>query len=91
MSKQKMLYEIKNQNEILHSGVLQAQGTSVFDMTEDVIEQISKIYSLSEVTFTDVSNRWNFEGFYSDGTAINIEFHPEGIHADKFGVDEELN
>ncbi|WP_214749455.1 MULTISPECIES: hypothetical protein [unclassified Exiguobacterium] len=90
MSTQKMDYFIKQNGQTIEEGSLTATGTSVFEMTENVVEQLSHQFGLTEVDFDDVSNYWTFDCLFRDIPTV-LQFRPVDGFADKFGVDEEVN
>lgn len=90
MNKQLMQYTIKKNEKELKKGMLVAEGNSVYDMTEDVIDHLGKLYGLVDLEFEDVSNYWTFIGILNQEPII-LEFAPLDTPADKFGIDEELN
>lgn len=90
MSTQKMNYIIKQNETPIQEGRLTATGTSVFEMTENVVEQLSDQFGLTEVDFDDVSNYWTFNCLLRDIPTV-LQFRPIDGFADKFGVDEEVN
>lgn len=51
-----MDYFIKQNGQTIEEGSQTATGTSVFEMTENVVEQLSSQFGLTEVDFDDVSN-----------------------------------
>lgn len=90
MSKQKMEYIIKQKEQTIQEGSLVAVGSSVFEMTENVVDQLSDQFELTEVEFDDVSNYWTFDCLLRDVPTV-LQFRPIDGFADKFGVDEEVN
>jgi len=90
MSKQKMDYIIKQKEQTIQEGSLVAVGSSVFEMTENVVDQLSDQFELTEVEFDDVSNYWTFDCLLRDVPTV-LQFRPIDGFADKFGVDEEVN
>ncbi|ASI36895.1 hypothetical protein A0126_18965 (plasmid) [Exiguobacterium sp. N4-1P] len=87
MHKQLMHYTLFKNNIKVASGNLEAHGSSVYEMTEDVVQKIKEKHLLLELEFIDVSNFWTFEG-ESNNENIRLEFAPQGIYADKFGLEE---
>lgn len=85
-----MNYIIKQNETTIQEGHLTATGTSVFEMTENVVEQLSNQFGLTEVDFDDVSNYWTFNCLLRDIPTV-LQFRPIDGFADKFGVDEEVN
>lgn len=85
-----MDYFIKQNGQTIEEGSLTATGTSVFEMTENVVEQLSHQFGLTEVDFDDVSNYWTFDCLFRDIPTV-LHFRPVDGFADKFGVDEEVN
>lgn len=90
MSKQLMQYSITRGAEEIETGMLMAEGQSVYEMTEDVTSNLEKMYNLVILEFLDVSDSWTFSGSL-DQSPIKLEFAPIDAPADKFGVDEEVN
>lgn len=87
MKKQLMHYILFENDIKVASENLEASGSSVYEMTEDVVKKIKEKYTLPDLEFIDVSNFWTFEG-ESNNKNIRLEFAPQGIHADKFGLEE---
>lgn len=90
MSTQLMIFNLKREDKLLEEGVIEAIGSSVFEMTENVVEQLSHQFGLTEVDFDDVSNYWTFDCLFRDIPTV-LQFRPVDGFADKFGVDEEVN
>lgn len=90
MGKQLMQYIIKKNEKELKTGILMAEGNSVYDMTEDTVDHLGKLYGIADLEFEDVSNYWTFLGTLNQ-EPIKLEFAPIDTPADKFGIDEELN
>lgn len=90
MSTQLMIFNLKREDKLLEEGVIEAIGSSVFEMTENVVEQLSDQFGLTEVDFDDVSNYWTFDCLFRDIPTV-LQFRPIDGFADKFGVDEEVN
>ena len=90
MSKHLMQYTIQKNGKELNDGIIVAEGTSAYEMTEYVITRLEEIYDLADLEFVDVSDSWTFSGVLHQDP-ITLEFAPIDSKADKFGVDEELN
>lgn len=90
MGKQLMQYSIKKNDKELEQGILMAEGKTVYEMTEDVVNHLEKLYGLVDLEFEDVANYWTFLGTLSQ-EPIKLEFAPIDTPADKFGIDEEVN
>jgi len=84
-----MKYELLKNQIAFETGEILAEGTDVFEMTEDVRIKLSDRFEHGgEFEFVDVSNHWTFS--YEDGVdEYEIIFAPLGTHADKFSIEEE--
>jgi len=87
MSAQLMIFNLKREDKLLEEGVIEAIGSSVFEMTEYVSEQLSARFGISDIEFIDVSNTWWFNGLIDEKT-VTLEFAPIDTPADKFGIDD---
>lgn len=90
MSKQLMQYSIQKNGKEINEGIIMVEGSSVYEMTEDVVGHLEEMYDLTELEFVDVANSWTFSGILHH-SPITLEFAPIDTPADKFGVDEEVN
>lgn len=89
--KQMMHYVLSNDGNEFERGDIEAVGESVYEMTEYVVERLTSHFGYRlELDFVDVSNEWTFaaEDEEEEEGSHPIRFAPEGIHADKFGIEE---
>lgn len=87
--KQMMNYVLSSDGNDFERGEIEAIGESVYEMTEYVVERLTPQFGHRlEFFFVDVSNEWTFSAEDEGDSAYTIRFAPEGIHADKFGIEE---
>ena len=87
--KQKMIYVLSSDGNEFERGEIEAIGESVYEMTEYVVEKLAPHFEQELVfDFIDVSNEWTFSVEDEEECSHTIRFAPEGIHADKFGIEE---
>jgi len=90
MVKQLMIFSIICDDIIVESGKVTGEGSTVFEMTENVANKLAAQFNIEQVEFIDVSDSWTFEG-EKNHTVFKIEFSPVDTPADKFGIDAEVN
>jgi len=90
MAKQLMIFSVICDTTVIESGKITGEGSTVFEMTEDVANKLASKFNIEQVEFVDVSNSWTFEG-EKNHTVFTIEFSPINTPADKFGIDDEVN
>lgn len=98
MTTQTMVFELKVNGETVDNGMMNGQGKTVNEMTDNVAMELVKRFNVEGLTveFEDVSNVWTFVGDTTDyndngemvGNFYSVEFAPVGMSADKFGIDE---
>ncbi|WP_426273674.1 hypothetical protein [Exiguobacterium sp. R-17] len=87
--KQMMNYVLSSDGNEFERGEIEAIGESVYEMTEYVVERLTPHFGYRlEFDFVDVSNEWTFSADDEEEGSHTIRFAPEGIHADKFGIEE---
>ena len=87
--KQMMNYVLSSDGNEFERGEIEAIGESVYEMTEYVVERLTPHFGHRlEFNFVDVSNEWTFSADDEEEGSHTISFAPEGIHADKFGIEE---
>lgn len=87
--KQMMNYVLSSDGNEFERGEIEAVGESVYEMTEYVVEKLAPRFGEElEFDFIDVSNEWTFAAEDFRGNRNEIIFAPQGIQADKFGVDD---
>ncbi len=87
--RQRMNYELSTKGTTFERGSVEAEGDTVFEMTEDVIRKLSMCFAPElDFDFIDVSNEWTFSAEDDEGTVHEVRFAPEGIHADKYGIED---
>lgn len=87
--KQMMNYVLSSDGNEFERGEIEAVGESVYEMTEYVVERLASHFGYRlEFDFVDVSNEWTFAAEDEKEGSHTIRFAPEGIYADKFGIEE---
>lgn len=87
MNKQIMQYTIQKRGVEFKQGLIIAEGSTVYEMTENVVNNLEELHELSDLDFIDVSNFWIFHGTH-DYESITLEFAPIDTPADKFGLED---
>lgn len=85
-----MIFSIICEGIIVESGKIIGEGSTVFEMTENVVNKLAVQFNIEQVEFIDVSDSWTFEG-EKNHIVFKIEFSPVDTPADKFGIDAEVN